>query len=316
MNSITVKQLYEDLKDKLKLTLLTKGVSMSRKIRSAENLRPGLALSGYYDYFTYDRVQIFGRTEVNYLKKLSVEKRKRALNKIFSYKIPCIIISKNLKISDDFLKGAKKAQIPVFRSPYMTSTISSRMTLAIEDFLSPEISVHGTLLDVFGVGTILLGKSGIGKSECALELVERGHRLVADDIVNIGLTRGRYLTGSSSELIRHHMEIRGLGIINIKDIYGVGSVRDQKRISLIVTLEKWSEKKEYERLGLEEQQYTILNISLPHLIIPVRPGRNIPILVEVAALAQRSKRMGIHSAHEFNKKLIDTIKQSVSQDEE
>jgi len=167
--------------------------------------------------------------------------------------------------------------------------------------------MHATLLDVYGVGTLLIGKSGVGKSECALELVERGHRLVADDMVNLRLSRGKFLTGSSSEIIRHHMEIRGLGIINIKNIFGVGAVRDQKRVSLVVTLERWSQSKEYERLGLEEQTYTILGVSLPHLIIPVRPGRNIPILVEVAALNQREKRMGINSAQEFNKKLIRSM---------
>jgi HPr kinase/phosphorylase len=307
MTYITVEQLFHDLKDKLKLKLLTEGVGLTRRIRSAEILRPGLAFSGYYDYFTFDRVQILGRTEVSFLSKMNKPKRNRFLNKFFTYKMPCIIISKNLSIEDEFLKRAIKAEVPVFRSPLMTSTISSRVTLSIEDFLSPEISMHATLLDVYGVGTLLIGKSGVGKSECALELVERGHRLVADDMVNLRLSRGRFLTGSSSEIIRHHMEIRGLGIINIKNIFGVGAVRDQKRISLVVTLERWSQNKEYERLGLEEQTYTILGVSLPHLIIPVRPGRNIPILVEVAALNQREKRMGINSAQEFNKRLIDSM---------
>ncbi len=307
MTVITVEQLFHDLKEKLKLKLLTEGVPLNRRIRSAEILRPGLAFSGYYDYFTYDRVQILGRTEVSFLNKMSKPKQNRFLKKFFTYRMPCIIISKNLPIMDDFLKRAIKADIPVFRSPLMTSTISSRVTLSIEDFLSPEISMHATLLDVYGVGTLLIGKSGVGKSECALELVERGHRLVADDMVNLRLSRGRFLTGSSSEIIRHHMEIRGLGIINIKNIFGVGAVRDQKRISLVVTLERWSQNKEYERLGLEEQTYTILGVSLPHLIIPVRPGRNIPILVEVAALNQREKRMGINSAQEFNRRLIDSM---------
>lgn len=309
MTSVIVQQLYQDLKDKLKLKLLTPKVPLTRKIRSAEILRPGLAFSGYYDYFTYDRVQILGRTEVSYLQKMNTARRNKFLNKFFTYKIPCIIIAKNRPIMDDFLNRAIQAQVPVFRSSLMTSTISSRVTLSIEDFLSPEVSMHATLLDVYGVGTLLIGKSGVGKSECALELVERGHRLVADDMVNIRLSRSKYLSGSSSEIIRYHMEIRGLGIINIKSIFGVGAVRDQKRISLVVTLERWNQGKEYERLGLEEQKYSILNVSLPHLIIPVRPGRNIPILVEVAALTQREKRMGIYSAKEFNKRLIESMTQ-------
>lgn len=314
MNSITVEQLYKDLKDKLKLKLLTSTVALDRRIRSAEILRPGLAFSGYYDYFTYDRVQILGRTEVSYLETMNKTRRGRYLKKFFTYKMPCIIISKNRPIHESFLKRAVKAGVPVFRSPLMTSTISSRVTLSIEDFLSPEVSMHATLLDVYGVGTLMLGKSGVGKSECALELVERGHRLVADDMVNVRLSRGKFLIGSSSEIIRHHMEIRGLGIINIKNIFGVGSVRDQKRISLVVTLEKWSQVKEYERLGLEEQQYTILNVNLPHLIIPVRPGRNIPILVEVAALTQRERRMGINAAQEFNKRLIASMTEKTAID--
>ncbi len=194
MTSITVEQLFQDLRNKLKLKLLTDGVTLSRKIKSAELLRPGLGYSGYYDYFTYDRVQILGRTEVSFLKKMSKQKRSRYLNKFFTYKMPCVIISKNLSVVDDFLKRAVKAQVPVFRSPLMTSTISSRVTLSIEDFLSPEISMHATLLDVYGVGTLLIGKSGVGKSECALELVERGHRLVADDMVNLRLSRGKFLT--------------------------------------------------------------------------------------------------------------------------
>jgi len=307
MAFVTVSQLYDDLRGKLKLKHLNPKVPLKARVRSAEIHRPGLAFSGYYEYFTYDRVQVLGRTEASYLRKMGPVKRNRFLNKLFTYKMPCIIISKNLSIMPDFIAKATKAQIPVFRSSLMTSTISSRVTLAIEDFLSPEVSMHATLLDVYGVGTLLIGKSGVGKSECALELVERGHRLVADDMVNVKLSRQKFLVGSSSEIIQHHMEIRGLGIINIKNIFGVGSVRDQKRITLVVTLERWSQAKEYERLGLEEQTYDILNVKLPHLIIPVRPGRNIPILVEVAALTQREKRMGVHSAQEFNKRLITHI---------
>ena len=193
------------------------------------------------------------------------------------------------------------------RSPFRTARVASQVTVYIEEASAPEASVHGTLIDVYGVGTLLLGKSGVGKSECALELVERKHRLVADDIVKIRL-ENRELVGRSNDVLHHHMEIRGLGIIDIRAIFGVGAVRNRKRITLAVTLEHWKKEREYERHGLDEQTYEILGVKIPHLIIPVRPGRNMPILVETAALTQRLSHMGTHPAKEFNRKLIETMK--------
>lgn len=303
----TVQQFYEGMKDKLKLSLLNHGVPLSRKIRSSEIHRPGLAFSGFYDYFAFDRIQVLGKTEIWYLNKLKGVKRSRNLGKFFSYRIPCILIAKNQKISRDFLDASTKVGIPVFRAVYRTSICVSQITVFIENMMAPEDALHGTLLDVYGVGTLLLGKSGIGKSECALELVERGHRLVADDIVKVKKD-GDSIVGSSNETLQHHMEIRGLGIIDIHSIFGVGAVRNQKRITLTVSLEKWSNEKEYDRLGVEGKMYHILGVSLPHLIIPVKPGRNIPILVEAAALTQRAKFMGHHSAKEFSENLITKMR--------
>ncbi len=306
---ITVNEMYKELKSRLKLKLITPEVRLVRKIRSTDAHRPGLAFSGYYDYFAYDRVQILGQTEINYFNTLSLEQVKRSLNKFFTYKIPCLIVSRNQKIPPLLIKKAIKAQVPIFKSPLTTAKLTAMITVFLDEQRAPEISIHGTFVDVYGIGVLLLGKSGVGKSECALELIERGHRLVADDVVEINLKAGSILMGYSSEIIGHHMEIRGLGIINIVDIFGVGAVRNQKRVRLVVTLEKWSSRREYERLGLEERTFELIGFKLPHLVIPVRPGRNIPVLIEVAALTQREKGMGINPAQEFNKRLIDAMTQ-------
>ncbi len=304
---LTIQRLFDFLKGRLKLKPLLPGLALDRRIRSAEIHRPGLAFSGYYDYFAFDRIQILGKTEVSFLHKLSVKEKKKNLAKFFSYKIPCIIVSKNQRLPEDFLKLAEAHGVPVFKSPLQTSKLISQITVFIEEENAPSVTVHGTFVDVYGTGILLLGKSGIGKSESALELVERGHRLVADDLVHIKRQSTDELLGASSEKIEHHMEIRGLGIINVKTIFGVGAIRNQKRINMVVTLEHWDQKSEYERTGLETQYYEILGIKLPHLVLPVRPGRNIPVLVEIAALNDRLKRMGDHSARELNRKLIEAM---------
>ncbi len=307
LHFITVDALYKKMQERMKLKLMTPDVPLTRKIRSTDIHRPGLAFSGYFDYFAYNRVQILGQTEINYFTMLSAKQIKAHLKTFFTYKIPCLVVSRNLSIPSFLLNQAIKAQVPIFKSPLTTSKLSAQITVFLEEQRAPEVSVHGTLVDVYGIGVLLLGKSGVGKSECALELIERGHRLVADDIVDIRLNSASTLRGYSTELIGHHMEIRGLGIINIVDIFGVGAVRSQKRISLVVTLEKWNTRREYERLGLEEKTYELIGVRLPHLVIPVRPGRNIPILLEVAALTEREKRMGINPALEFNRRLIESM---------
>ncbi|PIQ85695.1 MAG: HPr(Ser) kinase/phosphatase [Candidatus Omnitrophica bacterium CG11_big_fil_rev_8_21_14_0_20_45_26] len=306
MTNLTVQEFYERMKDRLKLTLLNPSVPLTRRIRSSEIHRPGLAFSGFYEYFAYDCVQVLGKTEIKFLQKLKGAKRRRNLLRFFSYRIPCIVIAKNQRPPDDFIKMATEVQVPIFRAIYRTSVCGSQITLFVDHATAPETSIHGTMLDVYGIGMLLIGESGIGKSECALELVERGHRLVADDVVKIR-REGDVLIGSSNEIVQHHMEIRGLGIIDVQSTFGVGAVRDRKRIVLIVTLESWKSKREYDRLGLETQTKEILGIPLPNFVIPVRPGRNIPILVEAAALTQRAKFMGHHSARDFNDALIDRM---------
>jgi HPr kinase/phosphorylase len=307
MASTSISTLYQSLHGILKLKWLNPGVGLNRKVRTGELHRPGLALAGYYQYFTYDRIQILGKTEMTFISQLPSAKRKRHLLKFFSYRIPCVVVTKNQIVPHDFLYAATQAKIPVFKTSLATSTVASRITVFLEEDHAPETSVHGTLVDVYGVGTLLLGKSSVGKSECALELVERGHRLVSDDVVRIKLIAGTQLMGFSNNIIKHFMEIRGVGLIDIKSIFGVGAVRNAKRIALVVTLENWKEGKQYERLGLDEAKYEILDIPLPHLVLPVKPGRNLPVIVEVAALTQRSKRMGIHSSKSFNQELMKTM---------
>jgi len=302
-----IETLHESLRDILRLKLQNPGVSLARRIKTAELHRPGLALAGFTYYFTYDRIQVLGKTEMTYLIRLKGSKRKKALKDFFSYRIPCIIITKNQIVPNDFLEFATKAKIPVLKTPLATATVTSRITVFLEEEHAEEASLHGTLVDVYGVGTLLLGKSGVGKSECALELVERGHRLVADDIIRVKLHGGSSLTGYANTVIKHFMEIRGIGLIDVKNIFGVEAVRNAKRIDLVVTLEFWKKKKQYERLGLDEVKYKILDIPLPHLILPVKPGRNLPVMVEVAALTERSKHMGVNSSKSFNQSLLKSM---------
>jgi HPr kinase/phosphorylase len=307
----SVQDLFNGLKEQLKMDLLTPTVPLDRKIHSSEIHRPGLALTGFYDYFAFDCVQIFGQTEIGFLRKLKGRARKVNLGRFFSYRIPCVVVTKQQSVPRDFLELAIKAGVPVFRSAYKTGRVASQVTVYAENACAPETSIHATLVDVYGIGALLMGKSGVGKSECALELVERGHRLVADDIVEIRL-ENRIPTGHSNQVLHHHMEIRGLGIIDVRAVFGVAAVRNSKRVSLIVTLEDWKKEREYERLGLEDRYYDLLGVKVPHLVIPVRPGRNIPILVETAALTQRLNHMGTHPAKEFNKKLIQKMRLPIS----
>jgi len=307
MAATQVGTLYQALNKILKLKHLNPSAPLTRRLKTGEIHRPGLALAGYYDYFTYDRIQILGKTEMTFVKKLPPVKRKKHLKKFFSYKIPCIVVTKNQIVPLDFLDLAIKAKIPVFKTSLATSTVASRITVYLEEDNAPETSLHATLVDVYGVGTLLMGKSGVGKSECALDLIERGHRLVADDVVKVKIEGGTHVIGFANQVVKHFMEIRGIGLLDIQGIFGAGAVRNAKRIALAVTLERWKEGKEYERLGLDEAKYDVLNIPLPHLVLPVKPGRNLPVLVEVAALTQRSKRLGRDPSKAFNKALLSKM---------
>jgi HPr kinase/phosphorylase len=299
-----------DLKDHNSLNLHCIGgrKGLIREISIPDINRPGLALSGFYDSFADQRVQLFGRGEVSYLKKLAGEGKVETIQQMFSYPIPCCIFTHNLSPERDFFEEAERAQCPILQTDLGTSDFSSRLMRILSDIFAPQKSIHGVLVEVFGLGILILGDSGVGKSETALELIERGHRLVADDVVEIRCVNGNILMGAgANKIIGHHMEIRGLGIINITHLFGVGAIRDRMQIQLVVVLEEWDSQKSYDRLGTEEKYMEFLGVSIPKLEIPVKPGRNVPIIIETAAMNERLKTMGYNSAREFNQNILRWI---------
>jgi HPr kinase/phosphorylase len=311
VKTITITRLLDLARegDILHLRIITGGRTLQKSITTYDINRPGLTLAGDYDFFDYEKIQVFGRGEYHYLVKIINNNKLESIERFFSYPVSCCIFSHGNDPPPLFLDMAEQAEVPVLVSSLPTNTMNTRLTKILEDAFAPRTSVHGVLVEVFGVGIQIVGKSGVGKSECALELVERGHRLVADDVVDIRSISDTLLIGSGAKLIRHHMEIRGLGIINIKQLFGVGAIRDKKQIQLVVSLEEWDSKKEYDRLGLEESVYTILGVELPLLTIPVKPGRNIPILIETAAMNFRLAKLGFNTAKEFNNELMHRIEQ-------
>ena len=276
---------------------------LSKEVKISEINRPGLSLVGFYDFFAYDRVQIFGLGESAYLKQLPSEQREAAYKKFFSYDILCCIFTSNQMPDDLFCRMADEKGVSVLVTERETTNFVSILTHLLYDLLAPIKTVHATFVDVYGIGVLLMGESGIGKSECALELLERGHKLVGDDMIEVKKVDDVLLIGNCINTLKHYMEIRGLGIINVRDLFGIRSVRDRKRVELVAFLEKWNDKKEYDRLGLDENIYTILDIKLPLITVPVKPGRNIPIIIEAAALNQHLKKLGINSAWELDDSL-------------
>lgn len=279
-----------------------------RKISMPDVNRPGLALSGFYESFAYQRCQLFGRSEVAYLHKLFQDHEEDFVLKLFSYEIPCCIFTRNLEPPKQFTDLADEASCPILITDLDSTEFSTRLLRVLSDIFAPIRSMHGVLVEVYGLGIIILGSSGVGKSETALELIERGHRLVADDIIELRCVNGNTLIGKgANKIISHHMEVRGLGIINIGQLYGVGAIRDQKEVQLIVQLEEWDSNKSYDRLGTENVTLDILGVKIPKLEIPVKPGRNVPIIIETAAMNERLKSMGYFSAKEFNQNVLNWI---------
>jgi HPr kinase/phosphorylase len=299
-----------DLKERNSLNLHCIGgrKGLTRKIDIPDLNRPGLALCGFYESFAPQRIQVFGRGETAYLKKITSEGKLDTVKQMFTYPIPCCIFTHNLTPDREFFEEAESARCPILQTDLGTADFSSRIMRILMDIFAPQKSIHGVLVEVYGVGILILGDSGVGKSENALELIERGHRLVADDVVEIRCVNGNILIGAgANKIIGHHMEIRGLGIINVTHLWGVGAIRDRKQIQLVVELEEWDSKKNYDRLGTEEKVMEILGVSIPKLEIPVRPGRNIPIIIETAAMNERLKTMGYNSAKEFNRNILKWI---------
>jgi HPr kinase/phosphorylase len=283
---------------------------LSRKISVPDINRPGLALSGFFEAFAHDRIQLFGMGEVAYLRKLATEGRVDTIRQIFSYQIPCCIFTHSLYPEPNLFEEAERVCCPILQSDLPSTDFHARLMRLLTDIFAPTTSEHGVLVEVYGIGVLLLGESGVGKSETALELIKHGHRLVADDVVDIQCLNGNILVGvGANRVIGHHMEIRGIGIINIPNLFGVGAIRDRKEIQLVVRLEEWDDNKHktYDRLGLEEQYKEYLGVNVPYLEIPVKPGRNIPVIVETAAMNERLKKMGYHASKEFNRNIMRWI---------
>ncbi|HHY81096.1 MAG TPA: HPr kinase/phosphorylase [Clostridiales bacterium] len=306
MSSISI----EDMIRVLDMEVVYEGKSLSIDIETSDINRPGLQFAGFFDYFAAERIQVIGKVEMTYLDSMDPEIRKERLDRFFGSGIPCVLISRNMEVPEYLLEAAKKYGCPIIRSCKVTTSIIHRMINYLDSALAPRITRHGVLVDVYGVGVLLMGESGIGKSETALELIKRGHRLVADDAVEIKKVAENRLIGDSPELIRHFMEIRGIGIIDIKAMYGIGAVINTKAIDMVIYLEFWDNNKEYDRLGLTEDYMEILGVKLPKVVLPVRPGRNLAIIVEVAVRNWRLKHMGYNAAQELDKRLNSLIQDS------
>lgn len=278
---------------------------LGRPIELPDVNRPGLTLSGFYDNFAFKRIQVFGRGESAYLDMMVKENRIETLAQFFKYDIPCAIFTNSLQPPEIFKELAEKAHCPVLQTDLPSTDFTARLIHALSEVFAPKQTVHGVLIEVFGIGVLITGESGVGKSEAALELIERGHRLVADDAVEIKNVAGNILMGAgANKIIGHHMEIRGIGIINITHLFGVGAIRDRKQIQLVVELEPWDSTKNYDRIGEKDTTTEILGVQVPYLKLPVKPGRNIPILIETAAMNERLKKMGYFSAKEFNRNVL------------
>jgi HPr kinase/phosphorylase len=307
MDAIRVGALLDDKKFDLRLSLLAGKQGLSRRISASRIQKPGLVLAGFTEYLHRERVQVFGNTEMSYLATLPRDRAAAVLRQFFSQDVACLVVTKGLEIPPELSSAADEAGVALLRTTHLSSTFIESVQNCLEDVLTAQTSMHGVLLDVFGVGILLLGKSGIGKSEIALDLVMRGHRLVADDIVDVRRRTPDSVVGAGSEIIRHHMEIRGLGIINIKDLFGVAAIRDRKKIEIVLELVEWDPSVEYDRLGVEDRKFRILDVEIPMLIVPVRPGRNMTTIVEVAARNHLLKLQGHHSAREFQDRLNRAI---------
>jgi HPr kinase/phosphorylase len=304
---VTVESFYRAHAQKLQLKLEGKRVGFDRKIREPTINRPGLALSGFYNYFAEKRVQVLGAAEQSYLQSLSRRQRVLRFRNLCAQKIPCLVTSRGAHLDADLLAVAEELQVAVFRTPMVTMRFINAATIAMEVDFSPSVTEFGSMVDILGVGVLIRGKSGIGKSECALGLIERGYSLVADDVTRVTSFEGRELMATAPDLTRDHMEVRGIGIINVASIFGIGSIRTEKRLDMVVTLKDWQELEEVDRIGLDREFYEILKLKVPHVTIPIRPGRDTARLVEVAAMDQKLKGLGRNSAAEFNDKLLNLM---------
>jgi len=309
LNSLIVQEFEQDQEHHLELTLMAGRKGIKKKITHSQVQKMGLALTGFIQFINPERLQVIGNTEMAYFKTLTPEMQEKVIHQICSLPLSCLVITRSLEIPELLLQDADEKGIPLFRTNLRSFDFIERITKFLEEKLASTSSLHGVLMDVFGVGLLILGKSGIGKSECALDLILRGHQLVADDMVHIQKRSPSSVIGSGFEVIQHHMEIRGLGIINIRSLFGVEAIRDRKKIELVLELMEWDNHREYDRLGFEEEKFSILDVELPMLRIPVTPARNLTTIIEVAVRNHLLKVMGYDSALEFEKKLLQKMEE-------
>jgi HPr kinase/phosphorylase len=304
----------KDILERFHLELISGEEGINRPITMSDISRPGIEMAGYFDYYPAERIQLLGKTELSFFNQLTPSERMSRMEQLCTDITPAIIVTRGLEVPPELMEVSERESVPVLKVPTKTTKFSSRLTNFLESKLAPTTAVHGVLVDIYGVGVLITGQSGVGKSETALELVKRGHRLVADDCVEIRQEDQGSLVGTAPELIEHLLEIRGLGIINVMTLFGAGAVRGHKKISLVVYLEIWDEKRQYDRLGLDEEKIKIIDTEIQKLTIPVRPGRNLAVIIEVAAMNFRLKRMGVNAAQQFTDRLSDVIEDSDHED--
>jgi HPr kinase/phosphorylase len=309
--TLTVAQLFEQQKEQLSLELLSENLESRVPITMSDINRPGMALMGFTENFLADRIQIVGRTEIAYFSTLADCDLKAAYDRFFQFQVPCIIIAKALEIPPEFIARANRHGIPVLRTPQETTPFIHQLTAFLDYVFAPSVTVHASLVDVYGIGLLFTGRSGIGKSETALDLVERGHRLVADDVVRITRRHGDILIGACNEVLKHTMEVRGLGIIDVQSIFGIRAIRGQKRVEVEVHLTEWNETADYERVGLDDKMVSYLDVQIPLITIPIFPGKNITVIAEVVALNHLVKVYGYHPAEALNARLMESMRTKV-----
>ncbi|MFC4737018.1 HPr(Ser) kinase/phosphatase [Bacillus daqingensis] len=306
MAEVTADRLMEEFD----LTLMNDEEAVTyRPITTSDISRPGMEMAGFFTYYPAKRIQLLGKTEMSFYEQLAEEDQVDRMQRLCTYDTPAIILSRGIEAPDTLKNAANEVGVPVFSAEIATTRLSSKLTTYLESRLAPMTAMHGVLIDIYGIGVLITGSSGVGKSETALDLVRRGHRLVADDSVEIREEQDGVLVGRSPDLIRHLLEIRGLGIINVMTLFGAGSVRNEKRLGLAIDLEAWDQKKQYDRLGLDEDFIQIFETNLPKITVPVRPGRNLAVIIEVAAMNFRLKRMGINAAEQFSERLATVIEE-------
>lgn len=304
----------EDLIKSFDLELLNGEEGIHRPITISDISRPGMEMAGYFTYYPANRVQLLGKTELTFFQQLSGEEKKDRMKRLCTYDTPAIVISRDLEAPQELIDASEKVGVPIMRSKLTTTKLSSKLTNYLENELAPMTALHGVLIDIYGIGVLITGSSGVGKSETALDLVRRGHRLVADDSVEIRQEHDGTLVGKSPELIEHLLEIRGLGIINVMTLFGAGAVRINTQIHLALHLELWDQAKAYDRLGIDEEKLKVFDTEIPKVTVPVRPGRNLAVIVEVAAMNFRLKRMGINAAEQFSERLTSVIEDGDKKD--